>query len=102
VRIFTALFLIKTDYVTTLFDPNLLDFEQGWILCIMAGPHPRVSRMVVCILLVLIQPQPIWMHVYQSYAKHSVKPLRSWAKQESRSKALKGEGVRQCFGNLHG
>ena len=36
VRIFTALFLIKTDDVTTLFDPNLLDFKRGWILCIAA------------------------------------------------------------------
>src|SRR6266567_5836129 len=34
--IFTALFFIKTDYVTTLFDPNLLDFERGSILCIAA------------------------------------------------------------------
>jgi hypothetical protein len=23
-------------YVTALFDPNLLDFERGWILCIVA------------------------------------------------------------------
>src|ERR1700757_5294734 len=34
--IFTPLFFIKTDYVTTLFDPNFLDFERGWILCIAA------------------------------------------------------------------
>jgi hypothetical protein len=34
VCIFAALFFIKTDYVTALFDPNLLDFERGWILCI--------------------------------------------------------------------
>jgi len=27
-RIFTALFFIKTDYVTTLFDPYFLDFER--------------------------------------------------------------------------
>src|SRR6516162_6581549 len=35
-RIFTALFFIKTDYVTTLFDPYFLDFERGWILCMVA------------------------------------------------------------------
>src|SRR4029077_9207663 len=35
-RIFTALFFIETDYVTTLFDPNLFDFERGWILRIAA------------------------------------------------------------------
>src|SRR6516165_939217 len=33
-RIFTALFFIKTDYVTTLFNPDLLDLERGRILCI--------------------------------------------------------------------
>src|SRR5215468_6160117 len=36
VRILAALFFIKTDYVTTLFDPNLLDLERGRILCIGA------------------------------------------------------------------
>src|ERR1700758_5729081 len=35
-RIFTALFFIETDYVTTLFDPYFLDFEWGWILCMAA------------------------------------------------------------------
>src|SRR6266478_6995639 len=35
-RILTALFFIKTDYVTALFDPNFLDFERSWILCIAA------------------------------------------------------------------
>jgi hypothetical protein len=30
--IFTTLFFINTDYVTTFFDPNFLDFERGWIL----------------------------------------------------------------------
>src|SRR5215472_13157134 len=35
-RILAALFFIKTDYVTTLFDPNFFDFEWGWILCIAA------------------------------------------------------------------
>src|ERR1700758_4691208 len=35
-RIFTALFFIKTDYVTTLLNPYFLDFEWGWILCIAA------------------------------------------------------------------
>src|ERR1700747_2980135 len=35
-RIFTALFFIETDYVTTLFDPYFLDFERGWIFCIAA------------------------------------------------------------------
>src|ERR1700746_2998896 len=35
-RIFTAIFFIKTDYVTTLFDPYFLDFERGWILCMAA------------------------------------------------------------------
>src|SRR4029077_4704952 len=35
-RIFTALFFIETDYVTTLFDPHLLDLEGGRILCIAA------------------------------------------------------------------
>src|SRR5215471_7297831 len=34
--ILTALFFIKTDYVTTLFDPNFLDFERSWILCVAA------------------------------------------------------------------
>src|SRR6516225_1304291 len=34
--IFTALFFIKTDYVTTLFDPNFLDFERSRILCVAA------------------------------------------------------------------
>src|SRR5215510_5868251 len=34
--IFPALFFIKTDYVTTLFDPNFLDFEWRWILCVAA------------------------------------------------------------------
>jgi hypothetical protein len=28
VRILAALFFIKTDYVTTLFDPELLDLER--------------------------------------------------------------------------
>src|SRR6201988_2778627 len=32
VRILAALFFIRTDYVTTFFDPNLLDLERGWIL----------------------------------------------------------------------
>src|SRR5690348_14206514 len=32
VCIFTALFLIETDYVTTLLNPYFLDFERGWIL----------------------------------------------------------------------
>src|SRR6516165_12569239 len=36
VCIFTALFFIKADYVTTLFNPDFLDFERGWILCIAA------------------------------------------------------------------
>ena len=31
--------------------------------------------MTVCILPVLLQPQTIWMHVCQSYAKRSVKPF---------------------------
>src|SRR5258708_33021796 len=35
-RIFTALFFIKTDYVTALFDANFLDFERSWILCTAA------------------------------------------------------------------
>src|SRR5258708_17421825 len=35
-RIFTALFFIETDYVTTLLNPYFLDFERGWILCIAA------------------------------------------------------------------
>src|SRR6201982_1637451 len=35
-RIFTALLFIKADYVTTLFNPDFLDFERGWILCIAA------------------------------------------------------------------
>src|SRR6266481_9469439 len=35
-RILTALFFIKTDYVTALFDPNFLDCERSWILCIAA------------------------------------------------------------------
>src|SRR5262249_6999432 len=34
--IFTALFFIKTDYITTLLNPHFLDFERGWILCIAA------------------------------------------------------------------
>src|SRR6516164_9194977 len=34
--IFTALFFIKTDYVTTLLNPYFLDFEWGWILCMAA------------------------------------------------------------------
>ena len=43
-RIFTALFFIETDYVTTLFDPYLLDFERGWILCIGCVPaHSQTS-----------------------------------------------------------
>src|SRR5262249_9844289 len=29
-------FLIEADYVTTLLNPYLLDFERGWILCIAA------------------------------------------------------------------
>src|SRR5215510_16377065 len=36
VRIFTTLFFIEADYITTLFDPNLLDLEWGRILCIGA------------------------------------------------------------------
>src|ERR1700739_3707836 len=35
-RIFTALFFIEADYVTTLLDPYFLDFEWGWILCMAA------------------------------------------------------------------
>src|SRR6266478_5879414 len=35
-RIFTALFFIETDYVTTLLNPYFLDFERGRILCIAA------------------------------------------------------------------
>src|ERR1700751_4314296 len=35
-RIFTALFFIKTDYITTLFDPHLLNFKRSWILGIAA------------------------------------------------------------------
>src|SRR6516225_10647777 len=35
-RIFMAFFLIEADYVTTLLNPYLLDFERGWILCIAA------------------------------------------------------------------
>src|SRR6516165_6714849 len=35
-RIFTALFFIETDYVTTLLNPYFLNFERGWILCIAA------------------------------------------------------------------
>src|ERR1700757_1844682 len=35
-RIFTALLFIKADYVTTLFDPDFLDFKRGWILRIAA------------------------------------------------------------------
>src|SRR6201981_1563586 len=35
-RIFTALLFIKADYVTTLFNPDFLDFERGRILCIAA------------------------------------------------------------------
>src|SRR6266481_5653740 len=38
-RIFTALFFIETDYVTTLFVPYLLDCERGWILCMAAFRH---------------------------------------------------------------
>src|SRR6516162_5626600 len=34
--IFTALFFIETDYVTTLFNPYFLDFERSRILCIAA------------------------------------------------------------------
>lgn len=34
--IFTALFFIETDYVTTILNPYFLDFEWGWILCIAA------------------------------------------------------------------
>src|ERR1700751_350101 len=34
--IFTALFFIETDYVTTLLNPYFLDFERGWILRIAA------------------------------------------------------------------
>ena len=30
--ILTALFLIETDYIATLFYPNLLNFERCWIL----------------------------------------------------------------------
>src|SRR5580692_6258836 len=37
--IFTALFFIQTDYVTTPLDPDLFDFERGWILCIAALWH---------------------------------------------------------------
>jgi hypothetical protein len=36
VRIFTAFFVIETDYVTTLLNPYFLDFERGWILCMAA------------------------------------------------------------------
>src|ERR1700738_1938376 len=36
VCIFTALFFVETDYVTTLLDPHLLDFKRGWILGIPA------------------------------------------------------------------
>src|ERR1700746_4040964 len=36
VCIFTALFFIETDYVTTLLNPSFLDFERGRILCIAA------------------------------------------------------------------
>src|ERR1700758_4681987 len=36
VCIFAALFFIKTDYATALFDPNLLDLEGSRILCIAA------------------------------------------------------------------
>src|SRR2546429_2659873 len=36
VCILATLFLIKTDYVTTLFDPHLLDLEGGRILGIAA------------------------------------------------------------------
>ena len=32
-RIFMAFFLIEADYVTTLFDPDLLDLERSRILC---------------------------------------------------------------------
>src|SRR5271157_1042843 len=35
-RIFTALFFIETDYIATLLNPYFLDFERGWILCIVA------------------------------------------------------------------
>src|ERR1700730_1168076 len=35
-RIFTTLFFIETDYVTTLLNPYFFDFERGWILCIAA------------------------------------------------------------------
>src|ERR1700746_316732 len=35
-RIFTALFFIKTDYITPLFDPHLLNFKRSWILGIAA------------------------------------------------------------------
>src|SRR6516162_7909927 len=34
--VFTALFFIETDYVTTLLNPYFLDFERGWILCMAA------------------------------------------------------------------
>src|SRR6516164_10072340 len=34
--ILAALFFIETDYITTLFNPNLLDLEWGWVLCIDA------------------------------------------------------------------
>src|SRR6516162_1974815 len=34
VRLFTAVFFIKTDHLTTLFNPDLLDLERGRILCI--------------------------------------------------------------------
>src|SRR6516164_11294483 len=32
VRIFAALFFIEAEYITTLFNPNFLDFERGWLL----------------------------------------------------------------------
>ena len=33
VCIFTTLFFIEADYITTLFDPNLLDLKRSRILC---------------------------------------------------------------------
>src|SRR6201987_3739944 len=38
-RILTALFFIETDYIATLSDPDLLDFERSWILGIAALWH---------------------------------------------------------------
>jgi hypothetical protein len=32
VRVFASLFLVETDYIATIFDPDFLDFERRWIL----------------------------------------------------------------------